>query len=71
MIRGATPPLRYVRVSSLTRTERPERGYVAEAIATIEDRDYSEPTLPTNYDEIAERAHRRRAFSTVINVRNL
>ncbi len=71
LVSGATPPLRYIRVSSLTRTERPERGYVADAIAAIEDRTYGEPDLPQSADEVTERAYRRRPFSTVINVRNL
>lgn len=65
------PPLFYVRLNTLARTERPDRGYTARAIANVEDHVYGESTYPGSTPEIEERAHRRRVFQTTVNVRNL
>ena len=58
------------RITTLTRTDRPDPGYVSEAITTIENRDYSEPTLPTTVADQNDRTHRRRQLQSVVDVRN-
>ena len=68
---GDWPPLRYVRINSLTRTERPDPGFLAEPLASIEDRAYNELAVPTTTAERNERSYRRRTFQTTLTVRNI
>jgi len=63
--------LRLVRLSFLGQAGRPDRQYIAPAIVTLENRDYSEPQVPTVAAEIAARRYRRRMLQSVIDLRNL
>lgn len=60
----------YVRISTLARTNRPDRRYQAPLLTTIEDKDYT--TAPFDaYNSPVERMRRRRVRRTVIDLRNL
>lgn len=65
------PNLYFVRVNFLARTLRSDRGYVAPALAAIEDRDYSEPALPDTPASRTERMFRRGLITTLVEMRNL
>jgi len=67
---GPTRSLQYLRITTLARTDRVDPKYVSPAITAIEDRDYSEPTVPGAADTI-ERGYRRRQLQTVVDLRNL
>lgn len=67
----ATNRLFSARVSTLTRTDRPDAGYMSGPLTTIENRDYSEPAAPTNQQDQNDRAHRRRTLQTVVDLRNI
>jgi hypothetical protein len=60
-----------VRLTFLGQAGRPDRQYIAPAIASIEDRVYAEDQVPTSADEIVERRYRRRLLQSVIDLRNL
>ncbi len=59
------------RITTLVRTDRPDPGYMAEAIDDIENRDYSEPAAPANVADQNDRAHRRRLISSLVDLRNI
>lgn len=62
--------LRYLRLTTLARTDRPELGYMADLLTTIEDRDFS-VSPHDRFNQITERRYRRRQLQTVIDMRNL
>ncbi|HYG64410.1 MAG TPA: prepilin-type N-terminal cleavage/methylation domain-containing protein [Thermoanaerobaculia bacterium] len=64
-----TPPLYYLRLSTLARTERRDPKYLAPVIEAIEDHEY--PATETGINSPEERAFRRRVLQTVIDLRNL
>ncbi len=67
---GDPSKLFYVRVNTLVRTDRQERGFEAELLTTVEDRDYS--TAPGNeLNTTDQRAFRRRWMQTVVDTRNI
>jgi type II secretory pathway pseudopilin PulG len=74
MVPGAWNPasttLHYLRITTLARTDRPDLGYQADVLATIEDRDYSQPPND-RFNQTAERHFRRRQLQTVVDMRNL
>ena len=59
------------RITTLVRTDRPDPGYMDEAIVGVENRDYSEPAAPTNTADQRDRAHRRRTLQSVADLRNI
>jgi prepilin-type N-terminal cleavage/methylation domain-containing protein len=61
----------YTRLITLTRTDRPDRGYQDDPIQAIEDHDYSEPAVPATSAEGLERQFRRRRLQTIVDMRNL
>lgn len=63
-----SPPLHYVRISTLARTDRRDHDYQAAEIESIENRIYG-PSDKQN--ERTERMFRRRLLQTVIDLRNL
>jgi hypothetical protein len=65
----ATAAVRYLRVTTVVATDRPELGYQAAPMERVEDRVYSIDDDAVN--SVAERHFRRRALSTVIDMRNL
>ena len=67
----ATNRLFSARITTLTRTDRPDAGYMSEALTTIENRDYSETAAPTTQQQQNDRAHRRRTLQTVVDLRNI
>ena len=67
---GALPPLYYVRLTTLARTDRRDRNYQAPLLATVEDKDYS--ASPFNvFNSREERMFRRRLLTTVVDLRNV
>jgi len=65
----ATAAVRYLRVTTVVATDRPDLGYQADALDRIEDRVYTQDDEQVN--GTVERHFRRRALSTVIDMRNL
>ncbi len=66
---GVRPPkLHHVRISTLTRTTRPDWKYQAPVLPNLEDRSYA--TDDTINSELA-RQYRRRTLQTTIDLRNL
>lgn len=65
------PRLYYVRLSLLGRTARFERDYIAPALTAIEDRDYSEPSVPSTEANRVARLFRRGLMTTLVEMRNL
>jgi hypothetical protein len=63
--------LRLMRLTFLGQAGRPDREYIAPAIESIENRDYSELVVPTVGGDIAERRYRRRMLQSVLDLRNL
>ena len=59
-----------IRISTLARTDRPDRGYLSPALADLENRDYNESPYPADDVEVMERSARRRTFTTVVDLRN-
>jgi hypothetical protein len=59
-----------VRLSTLARTDRPDRGYVSPVLADLENRDYGESPVPATVDDVMDRGSRRRRFVTVVDLRN-
>lgn len=67
---GALPPLYYVRLTTLARTDRRDRNYQAPLLTTVEDKDYS--ASPFNvFNSREERMFRRRLLTTVVDLRNV
>lgn len=66
------PRLFYTRVTTLSLTARPDRGYLAPLITSIEDRTYSaSPSNPDDVNGVDGRQHRRQQLTTIIDLRNL
>jgi len=66
---GVRPPkLHYVRISTLTRTTRPDWKYQAPVIPALEDRSYA---LDDTMNSELARQYRRRTLQTTIDLRNL
>ena len=63
--------LKYIRVSAVVRTQRPDQGYDAPPLAPLEDHNYDTPPSPLNAAGGADRHYRRRLLQTVIDLRNL
>jgi len=63
--------LKYIRVSAVVRTQRPDQGYDAPPLAPLEDHDYDNPPSPLNAAGGADRHYRRRLLQTVVDLRNL
>jgi hypothetical protein len=60
----------YVRVNTLARTDRQDRGFEAEELVLVEDKDYS--AAPGNeYNTTDQRAFRRRWMRTIVDMRNI
>ena len=70
-VAGARPPLRYLRLTTLARTESPDPAYQAPPITAIEDREYNEVAAAASTDEQQSRMFRRRVFETTVTLRNL
>ncbi len=67
---GDLSKLFYVRINTLVRTDRQERGFEAGALTTVEDRDYT--TAPGNeLNTTDQRAFRRTWMQTVVDTRNV
>jgi hypothetical protein len=66
----ASASLRYLRLTTLARSDRPDLGFEAEELSRIEDRDFTQPPHD-RFNQLAERHFRRRQLSTVIDMRNL
>jgi prepilin-type N-terminal cleavage/methylation domain-containing protein len=64
-----TPPMYYLRLNTLARTERRDPQYQAPLISGIEDHDY--PAAGTGFNSNEQRMYRRRVLQTVIDLRNL
>jgi type II secretory pathway pseudopilin PulG len=65
-----TPPLYYLRLSTVARTERRDPKYLAPVIDRVEDHQY--PAVgTTGVNSPEERAFRRRLLQTVVDLRNL
>jgi len=64
-------PLTLLRVTTLVRSDRRQVSYVSDAVARIEDRDYSEPETPADDAQTNERSYRRQLVQSVIDLRNL
>jgi hypothetical protein len=59
-----------VRISTLARTDRPDRGYLSPPLDNLENRDYDESPVPVTDVDVMDRAARRRRFTTVVDLRN-
>jgi hypothetical protein len=60
----------YVRLNTLARAARQDRGFEAELLTTIEDKDYSQS--PGDYhNEAGQRAYRRRIIQSIVDTRNV
>ena len=69
-LEGTPSKLFYVRVNTLARTDRQERGFEADLLGIVEDKDYS--SAPGNeYNTIDQRAFRRRWMETIVDMRNI
>ena len=68
---GAFPDLFAISVTTLVKSDRPDRGYMAAPIQQIENNVYSEPATPANQQEELERSHRRRQMQSIVDLRNL
>lgn len=66
----AGSPLFYLRVNTLVRTDRAEPYYTDDALATIEDKDYTQAPYNVQNAEWERRYHRRQ-LRTTIDLRNL
>lgn len=64
-------PLLYVRLSLLGQAQTADRQYISPAIAALENRDYSEPAVPSTGAEIETRRYRRRLLQSTVDLRNL
>jgi hypothetical protein len=59
-----------VRVSTLVRTDRPDRGYLSPPLVDLENRNYEESPVPADDADVLDRSARRRRMSTVVDLRN-
>jgi type IV pilus assembly PilW-like protein len=66
-----TGTLKYIRVSAVVRTQRPDQGYTAPPLAPLEDHDYDNPPSALNLAGGPDRHYRRRLLQTVVDLRNL
>lgn len=66
-----TGTLKYIRVSAVVRTQRPDQGYTAPPLAPVEDHDYDNPPSALNLAGGPDRHYRRRLLQTVVDLRNL
>ena len=68
----APPSFFYLRISTLTRAERRDRGHVSPAITTIEDNVYGESASGGLSDaEMLDRTFHRSLLTTTVDLRNL
>ncbi len=65
-----TAPVHWVRITTVARSSRPVRDYVAPPIDLIEDRVYDELELPS-FADVDVRRYRRRQLTTTVDLRNL
>ena len=65
------PRLFFVRLSFLGRTDRFDRDHLSPALTAIEDRDYSEPPVPSSPPDRTARMFRRSLLTTLVEMRNL
>ena len=63
-------PFFHLRISTLTRSDRPDRTYISPPIARIEDSVYGENPVP-DADGRFDRLFRRRLVQTVVDLRNI
>jgi prepilin-type N-terminal cleavage/methylation domain-containing protein len=69
-----SPPMFYVRISTLARTGRRDTGYQAPLVTQIEDHAYNQnppASSTTEANTYANRMFRRRVLQTVVGLRNL
>ncbi|HVS62989.1 MAG TPA: hypothetical protein VMT85_05720 [Thermoanaerobaculia bacterium] len=66
-----TDPLFNLEVTTLVRTGRPDRGFLAEPIEEIANRVYNEPAFPSSAQDRIDRSHRRHILRSVVDFRNL
>lgn len=67
----AAPPVYYLRMSLLGRTERRDPKYAGNALQEIEDHAFNEPLVPADETQRVDRMFRRRLVQTVVDLRNL
>lgn len=65
---GALSDLYYVRINTLVRADRQDRGFEAELLTNLEDKVFS-PSHP--YNDRGQRAYRRRLMQSVVATRNV
>lgn len=69
---AAPPALFYIRISTLSRTERRDKGHVSPRIVAIEDRNYGESAAAGLSDaEMLARSYHRYLLTTTVDLRNL
>ena len=67
---GGLSKLYYVRINTLVRTDRQDRGFEANLLTIVEDQDYSvAPANELNTQD--QRACRRRWMQTFVDTRNI
>ena len=67
---GGPSELYYVRITTLARTDRRDRGFQAPELLFIEDKSYDEG-FASLFNLPEERMYRRRALQTIVDTRNL
>lgn len=60
----------WVRINTLVRTDRQDRGWEADLLTVVEDKDYS-TTPGDEYNTEDQRAFRRRWMQTIVDTRNI
>lgn len=65
------PRLFFVRLSFLGRTDRFDRDHLSPALTAIENRDYSEPPVPSTPADRTDRWYRRSLLTTLVEMRSL
>ncbi len=65
---AAQPPVYYLRVNALARTDRIDLNYEAPLLTRIEDRTYA---VADAANQLTERRYRRRLLQTVVDLRNV
>jgi type II secretory pathway pseudopilin PulG len=63
--------LYYLRITTLGRTDRRDKGHVSAPAAALEDHNYGEAATPAGAVEAAERMYRRRVLVGTVDLRNL
>lgn len=66
-----TDPLFNLAMTTVVRTDRPDRGYTSEPIDEIANRAYDQPLVPTSPQENLERSHRRQILTSIVDLRNV